>query len=129
MIILLVTIAVLIVALFSLSKDAWYLDILWDVSAFLSFIATIAIVIEIITIIWTHVGVEPQIQQNETQYQSLIERREIAQSEYEDYSKSDVVRDIAEWNKEAISAQYWGHSPWTSCFYSQRVVDSLKIIE
>ena len=129
MIILLITIAVLIAGLFILFHDAWYLDTLWAVSVGLSFIASIAIVIEIILIICSHVGVEPQIQQNEIQYQSLIERREIAQSEYEDYSKSDVVRDIAEWNQNVISVQYWGHNPWTSWFYSQRVVDSLKVIE
>ena len=129
MIILLITIAVLIAGLFILFHDAWYLDTLWAVSFGLSFIASIAIVIEIILIICSHVGVEPQIQQNEIQYQSLIERREIAQSEYEDYSKSDVVRDIAEWNQNVISVQYWGHNPWTSWFYSQRVVDSLKVIE
>ena len=129
MIILLITIAVLIVSPFILYKIEWYDDVLWVVAAMISTAATIAIVVEIIVMICSHVGVEPQIQQIETQYQSLIERREIAQSEYEDYSKSDVVRDIAEWNKEVISAQYWGHNPWTSWFYSQRVDDSLKIIE
>ncbi len=129
MIILLITIGVVIVSPFILFKIEWYDDVLWLVAAMLSTVATIAIIVEVIIVILSHAGVEPQIQQYETEYQSLIERREIAQSEYEDYSKSEVVRDIAEWNQLVISAQYWGHNPWTNWFYSQRVVDSLKIIE
>lgn len=129
MLLLLFTIAVLIAAIVGLKKVEWYDDVGWLVSASSSVIATIVLIVEIIIIICDHAGVDPQIQQYEIEYQSLLERREIAQSEYEDISKSDIVTDISEWNKMVISAEYWSHNPWTSCFYSQKVVDSLKVIE
>ena len=82
-----------------------------------------------ICIICAHVGVDAVIEENRIEYEALCERYEIVTSEYEDVSKSDVIKDIAEWNKDAYSYKHWANNPWTSWFYSKRVADELKMIE
>lgn len=82
-----------------------------------------------ICIIYAHVGVNAQIEENRIEYEALCERYEIVESEYEDVSKSDVIKDIAEWNKDVYSYKHWANNPWTSWFYSKRVADDMKMIE
>lgn len=82
-----------------------------------------------IFIIGAHFGVDAQIEENRIEYEALCERQEIANSDYEDVSKSDVVKDIAEWNKMVYSSKHWAYNPWTSWFYSKKVVDELEMIE
>ena len=85
--------------------------------------------IMVICIICAHVGVDAQIEENRIEYESLCERNEIVASEYEDVSKSDVIKDIAEWNKNVYSYKHWAYNPWTNWFYSKRVVDQMEMIE
>ena len=80
-------------------------------------------------IIIAHVGVDAQIEENRIEYNALCQRYEIITSEYEDVSKSDVIKDIAEWNKKVYSTKHWAYNPWTNWFYSKRVADDLKMIE
>ena len=80
-------------------------------------------------IICAHVGVNATIEENRIEYESLCERQEIVESEYEDVSKSDVIKDIAAWNKKVYTYKHWAYNPWTSWFYSRRVADELKMIE
>lgn len=82
-----------------------------------------------ICIIYAHVGVDATIEENRIEYEALCERQEIVESEYEDVSKSDVIKDIAEWNKDVYSYKHWANNPWTSWFYSKRVADSVEMIE
>lgn len=82
-----------------------------------------------ICIIFVHIGVDVKIEKNRIEYESLCERYEIVTSEYEDVSKSDVIKDIAEWNKNVYSEKHWAYNPWTSWFYSKRVADELQMIE
>lgn len=82
-----------------------------------------------ICIICAHAGVDATIEENRIEYESLCERYEIVTSEYEDVSKSDVIKDIAEWNKNVYSEKHWAYNPWTSWFYSKRVADDMKMIE
>lgn len=80
-------------------------------------------------IIITHTGVDAQIRSNQIEYESLCDRLEIVNSDYEDISKSDVIKDVADWNDRVNRALYWSQNPWTSWFYSQREVAELKFIE
>ena len=82
-----------------------------------------------ICIICAHVGVDAVVEENRIEYESLCQRYEIVTSEYEDVSKSDVIKDIAEWNKNVYSEKHWAYNPWTSWFYSKRVADDMKMIE
>lgn len=80
-------------------------------------------------ILSAHFGVDAQIEENRIEYNALCQRYEIITSEYEDVSKSDVIKDIAEWNKKVYSTKHWAYNPWTNWFYSKRVADDLKMIE
>lgn len=89
----------------------------------------IVLFICLLLILAEHVGIEERIAQNNIQYESLCERQEVINSEYEDVSKSDVIKDIAEWNSNVHGYQYWTYNPWTSWFHSKKYADSLKPIE
>lgn len=83
----------------------------------------------VIFIILAHVGVDVSIEKNRIKYESLCERYELVTSEYEDVSKSDVIKDITKWNMDVYSEKYWADNPWTNWFCSKRFADSLKMIE
>lgn len=70
-------------------------------------VGAIAGCILMLTIVGEHVGVSATIAENQIEYESLCERKELISSEYEDVSKSDVIKDIAEWNKEVYSYKHW----------------------
>lgn len=80
-------------------------------------------------ILLVHVGVDVQIEEKRIEYEALCERYEIATSEYEDVSKSDVIKDVAEWNKEVYAYKHWAYNPWTSWFLSHKLADELEMIE
>ncbi len=82
-----------------------------------------------IVIICAHVGVDAVIEENRIEYESLCHSYEIVTSEYEDVSKSDVIKDISEWNKKVYGYKHWAYNPWTNWFYSKRVADDMKMIE
>ena len=82
-----------------------------------------------VCIIIAHIDVDAKIEENRIEYESLCQRYEIVTSEYEDVSKSDVIKDIAEWNKKVYSTKHWAYNPWTNWFYSKRVADDMKMIE
>lgn len=90
---------------------------------------TLAGVIMLVIIVLAHVGVDAQIEENRIEYEALCERLEIVDSEYEDVSKSDIIKDIAKWNKMVYSSKHWAYNPWTNWFYSTRVVDELEMVE
>jgi len=92
-------------------------------------IGAICTTIVISVIISGHVGVEVTIEENRITYESLCERNEVISSEYEDVSRSEVIKDIAEWNKMVYSYKYWAYNPWTNWFHSKRVADELQMIE
>ena len=83
----------------------------------------------VLIIILNHVGVNVTVEENRIEYESLCERYEIISSDYEDVSKSDVIKDIAEWNTMVHGYKYWAYNPWTSWFRSKRVADELQMIE
>ena len=85
--------------------------------------------IALTVIVATHIGIDNFIQQDNIQYESLCKRLEMIDSDYEDVSKTEVIKDIAEWNADVIDNQYWARNPWTSWFFSQKKVDNLKLIE
>lgn len=89
----------------------------------------IVTIIMVTCIICAHVGVDAEIEENRIKYEALRERQEIVDSEYEDVSKSDVIKDIAEWNKDVYSYKYWASNPCTNWFHSKRLADSVEMIE
>lgn len=90
---------------------------------------SIITIVAVWLIISAHVGVEAAIEENRIVYESLCERNEIISSDYEDVSRSEVIKDVAEWNKAVYVYKYWAYNPWTNWFHSKRVADELQMIE
>lgn len=127
MILTIITLAVAIVGalLFYQAKSE-----IMDTVGLLLFVCGVIIGVAMLCIIiLAHIGVDAQIEENRIEYNALCQRYEIITSEYEDVSKSDVIKDIAEWNKKVYSTKHWAYNPWTNWFYSKRVADDLKMIE
>lgn len=76
-----------------------------------------------------HVGVDVQIQHNNVKYESLCYKMEIINSDWEDFSKSDVANEIKDWNRKVYSYKYWSKSPWTNWFYNKKIADEMKIVD
>ena len=87
-----------------------------------------AIIVCTIMIICAHVGVDYKINEDRMQYEGLCRRLEIISSDYEDVSKSEVIKDVTEWNTQVYHDQYWLNSPWTNWFYSKERVEALQYI-
>lgn len=89
----------------------------------------ICTVVVVLLIISAHVGVEATIEENRIVYESLCERNEVISSDYEDVSRSEVIKDVAEWNTMVHGEKYWTYNPWTNWFHSKRIADELQMIE
>ena len=92
-------------------------------------VGLMAAVVMVFIIIFAHCGVSATVEQNRIEYESLCNRVEVISSDYEDVSKSEVIKDVAEWNKRVYSTKYWAYNPWTNWFYSKRVADEMRLIE
>ena len=90
---------------------------------------SIITIVAVWLIITAHVGVNAAVEENRIVYESLCERNEVISSDYEDVSRSEVIKDVAEWNKMVYSYKYWAYNPWTNWFHSKRVADELQMIE
>ena len=128
MILIIIAILMIPVGVLMVQKDK-YESVVYVIGLLFAVCGGLIAFIMAIRIIIAHVGVDAQIEENRIEYEALCERQEIVESEYEDVSKSDVIKDIAEWNKKVYSTKHWANNPWTSWFYSKRVADELKMIE
>lgn len=125
--ILIVVITIIGIAIITKFEDSN--DIVYGFGVLSGIGGGIVTLITVCCIICAHVGVDAEIEENRIKYEALCERQEIVDSEYEDVSKSDVIRDIAEWNKEVYGYKYWTSNPWTNWFHSKRLADSVEMIE
>lgn len=128
MILTIIAMLMIPVGVWMVRKDK-YEGVVYLIGLLLTVCGGLIALIMAICIICAHVGVDATIEENRIEYEALCERQEIINSEYEDVSKSDVIKDIAEWNKNVYSEKHWAYNPWTSWFYSKRVADDMKMIE
>ena len=129
MILIIITVIASVVGAILLRKDEYEEGVLFGLGLILTVGGGLIAFLMAVCIIIAHVVVDARIEENSIEYESLCERYEIITSEYEDVSKSDVIKDIAEWNKMVYSTKHWANNPWTSWFYSKRVADDMKMIE
>ena len=129
MILTILTVVAIVIGVILLSKDECEEGVLFGLGLLFTIGGGLIAFIMAICIICAHVGVDAVIEENRIEYESLCQRYEIVTSEYEDVSKSDVIKDIAEWNKNVYSEKHWAYNPWTNWFYSKRVADELEMIE
>ena len=90
--------------------------------------SSVFLVISIVIIIISHIRADNVIQQNKIQYAELCKKYEIAKSEYEDVSKSDVINDITEWNTKVYITKYRTEDPLTNWYNPKKVADNLEYI-
>lgn len=86
------------------------------------------LIISLIIIIATQAIANHTVQQNKMEYEGLCKRYEIIKSEYEDVSKSDVIRDITVWNMKVYDTKYWTENLWTNWFNPKKIADNLDYI-
>lgn len=91
-------------------------------------LSSIALLICIIFILSTHTLSKADIKNSEIEYNTLVKRYELINSEYEDVSASEVIKDIGEWNQKVFRRKHFGYSKWTNWFYSKEYIDSLNYI-
>jgi len=91
-------------------------------------ISSTCLIVSIIAIILSHATAPKVIQENKINYEGLCKRYEIAKSEYEDVSKSDVIADITAWNVQVYKVKYWTDNPWTSWYNPKEIADNLDYI-
>lgn len=106
----------------NISEDTGVIGVLIVVSGSLFLITALAI------IIIAQATSNYTIQQNKIEYEGLCKRYEIAKSEYEDVSKSDVIGDITAWNMKVYSTKYWSENPLTNWFNPKKIADNLYYI-
>lgn len=80
-------------------------------------------------ILYSHISAEEIIVKNQIEYESIIAEVHAIDSDNEDVSKVQVIKDVKEWNQDVHSSKYWASSPWTNWCYSQKVVNSVEYIE
>lgn len=129
MILTIITIIAIVIGVVLLHKAEYDDGVLFGLGLLFTVGGGLIALIMTTCIICAHVGVDAVIEENRIEYESLCQRYEIVTSEYEDVSKSDVIKDIAEWNKAVYSYKHWANNPWTSWFYSKRVADNVEMIE
>ena len=104
-------------------------DVLETIGIVGLFFGGIASGICLMILLGKNIGVSNNIEKDNIKYESLCKRLEIVESEYEDVSKSDVIKDIAEWNSDVVNDKYWASSLWTNWFFNKRQIDNLKTID
>lgn len=105
------------------------LDFYLAISITLSILSIFSIILTGCVFLSEHVGTEREMQMRQIRYESLCKRLEVIKSDYEDVSKSEVIKDIAEWNQEVYDYKYWTDNIWTSWLFNKKIADSLEYID
>ena len=102
----------------------------WDIVGSILVIFGVGFLIIFAFMIWSvHLSADAEIAKDQIKYESLCKRYEIIQSEYEDVSKTEVIKDIAKWNMAVQHEKYWSENLLTNWFYSKKHADSLQYID
>ena len=126
MLITLFALLLIIIGIWLMNKDDYMKECF---GAGMCILGVIIMLICLMLIICEHTMAANQINKNKIQYESLQRRLEIIESDYEDVSKSDVIKDIAKWNQKAYNYKFWNDNLLTNWFCSDKVAESYKYIE
>ena len=76
-----------------------------------------------------NIGVDRDIYTKQLEYESIVKQVECINTDYEDVSKTTVIQNVYEWNRDVYNTKYWSENPWFSWFWNKRYTYSLKYIE
>lgn len=126
----------LIVILCLVSMLVGWCLLFWDYADFTDMVGTalvlvgfIGIITSIIVIIISHIGTEVNIRSDKLEYDKIVAEVTVANSEYEDVSKTTVIEDVYNWNNKVITSKYWAHNIWTNWFWDAKRVNCRKTID
>lgn len=129
MLLTLISAACLVIGiLFVVFGDSYRLSILVTQVSFV-FIGAFGLLCVGTCILCTHVGVNQQIAHNRIEYEAIVAEIQAVNTDNEDVSKVQVIKDVKEWNQDVQNNKYWASNLWTNWFYSQKVVNSVEYIE
>ena len=104
-------------------------EILRTVGGSMAAVGSIMSLIVVMLLIVAQCNVNERIYKSDMEYESLVKQVEAINSDYEDVSKTEVIRKVYDWNIYVHNYKYYSENPWTNWFNSKRLADSLKYIE
>lgn len=104
-------------------------EIMHGVFVTIACVAGFFLILSLLFLVCFHIGVNNKKELLKIEHDGLVKRLEIIDSNYEDVSKSDVIKDITEWNKRVQTTKYLYNSPFTNWFHPKEVVDCYEYIE
>lgn len=126
MIITIICVLMIIIGLIAIKIDKYGdLDILEYLTVTFGVVGLIVCIVIIST---QHVCAGKIIYSYQIYHDGLCKRLEVVQSDYEDVSKSQVIKDISEWNMDVYNTKYWSESPWTNWFNPKDIADNMDYI-
>lgn len=126
MIITIIFILMIIIGLIAIKIDKYGdLGVLWLLITTTGIVGLLLCVVVIST---QHACAGKIIYSNQIYYDGLCKRLEAVQSDYEDVSKSQVIKDVSEWNMDVYNTKYWSESLWTNWFNPKDIADNMDYI-
>ena len=126
MIITIIFVLMIIIGLIGIKIDKYgNLDMLETLTITIGVVGLLVCVILIST---QHMCADKIIYNNQIYHYGLCKRLEVVQSDYEDVSKSQVIKDVTEWNMDVYNTKYWTESLWTNWFNSKDIADNMDYI-
>lgn len=126
MIITIIFVLMIIIGLIANKIDKYgELDVLW---CLLTTVSAVGLLICVVIISTQHACADKIIYSNQIYHDGLCKRLEVVQSDYEDVSKSQVIKDVSEWNMDVYDTKYWSESLWTNWFNPKDIADNMDYI-
>lgn len=126
MIITFIFILMIIIGLIAIKIDTW--DTFDILEILITTFGIVGLLICVVVISTQHACAGKIIYSNQIYYDGLCKRLEVVQSDYEDVSKSQVIKDVSEWNMDVYNTKYWSESPWTNWFNPKDIADNMDYI-
>lgn len=126
MIITIIFVLMIIIGLIANKIDKYGdLDVLW---ALMTTVSVVGLLVCVAIISTQHACADKIIYSNQIYHDGLCKRLEVVQSDYEDVSKSQVIKDVTEWNMDVYNTKYWSESLWTNWFNPKDIADNMDYI-
>ena len=126
MIITIIFVLMIIIGLIAIKIDKYC--VLDGLELLMTVFGVVGLLVCVVIISTQHVCAGKMIYSNQIYYDGLCKRLEVVQSDYEDVSKSQVIRDVSEWNMEVYNTKYWTESLWTNWFNPKDIADNMDYI-
>ena len=82
----------------------------------------------ILAIIGANVFAMKEVHANELEYQSLCKRIEVIDSDNNKLSRSELIKDVNNYNIRVMETNYWTENPFTNWFNPRIIADNMRYI-